>query len=161
MTGFLRAAAYLVGLGLVAFLIGRLLPKRWFDGDKFPYRDWPFEQKGNLYRKIGIHKWQSHVPDMSRLFKRMMPAKRLSTDVTSEQMERMVQETCVAEFTHLVLCPLSLPVLWLWPGPGGVIFLIMDLILGNLVFILVQRFNRPKLRQLRDRLRRKEQAGKQ
>lgn len=155
MTGFLRAAGYLIALGLVAFAVGRILPKRWFDADAFPYRDYAFEQKGNLYRKIYIHKWQSHVPDMSRVFKRAMPAKRLSTDVTSEQVELMVQETCVAEFTHLVLILLSLPVFRLWPGPGGVLLYVADLVLGNGVFILVQRFNRPKLKQLRDKLRKR------
>lgn len=155
MTRFLLAAGYLIVLGFAAFWIGRILPKGWFNPDAFPYRDWAFEQKGNLYRRIHIHRWQSHVPDMSRIFRHAMPAKRLSTDISSGQVDLMIRETCVAEFTHLALIVLSLPVFWICPGPAGIALYLLDLALGNGVFILVQRFNRPKLKQLRDKLRRR------
>ncbi len=155
MTGFLRAALYLIVTGFAAFLIGRILPKHWFHGDAFPYRDYPFEQKGNLYRKLYIQKWHTRVPDMSRLFRRWMPPKRLPANPTSAQIELMVQETCVAEFTHLALLAVGLPVLWLWPGPGGIALYAVDALLGNGIFILIQRFNRPKLMHLCERLKKR------
>ena len=153
MTGFWKCALYLAATGFLGFLLGRLLPERWFDGNAFPFRDWPFERQGNLYRKLNIHRWQSHVPDMSRLFRHWMPPKRLTPDITSAQVEVMVQETCIAEVTHITLCVTGLATIWIWPGVGGTLFYLLCGLLGNLPFIMIQRFNRPKLVQLMRKLR--------
>ena len=144
-TGPLPCLLYIAILGIVSFFLGRILPKKWFRADAFPYRDYPFEQRGNLYRKIGIHRWQSHMPDMSRVFPKLMPPKRLTGRVNAREAELMVQETCVAEFTHILLSALGLACLPLWPGWGGALVYIAYVLLGNLPFILIQRFNRPKL----------------
>ena len=110
---------------------------------------------GIFDRKLYIQKWHTRVPDMSRLFRRWMPPKRLPANPTSAQIELMVQETCVAEFTHLALLAVGLPVLWLWPGPGGIALYAVDALLGNGIFILIQRFNRPKLMHLCERLKKR------
>lgn len=154
MTGLLKCLAYLALSGFLGFLLGRALPRRWFRYRVFPYRDHPLEQRGNLYRRLYIHKWHNHVPDMSRIFRGWMPPKRLEAGVDSAAVEVMVQETCVAEFTHVALCVTGLAVLWIWPGPGGAALYVLY-VLGNLPFILIQRFNRPKLVQLMEKLRRR------
>ena len=43
--GFLRCCVYYGILAVVSFFIGRLLPKSWFHGDKFPYRCASWEAK--------------------------------------------------------------------------------------------------------------------
>ena len=63
---FLHCALYLAVTGIIAFLVGRIVPKSWFQEDRFPYRSYPVEQK--LYRALRVKKWQSKVPDMSRIF---------------------------------------------------------------------------------------------
>ena len=156
MTGFWRCAAYVALLGVVGFFAGRLAAGHRFRYDRFPWKDYPFEQGGSLYRKIGIHRWQAHMPDMSRVFRHMMPPKRLYPGITVAEVEQMVQETCVAEWTHLWLNALALPVFWLWPGWGGAIFYILYALLGNVTFILIQRFTRPKLVALAQKLARRE-----
>ena len=156
MRHLLRCALYAAALGVVAFVAGRLLPKRWFDGGAFPYRDWPFERGGNIYRKLYIQRWQNRVPDMSRLFKRLMPPMRIERIISAAQAERMVQETCVAECVHVALCVAGLYCLRLWPGRGGRLFYLVYVLLGNLPFIMIQRFNRPKLRLMAEKLRRRE-----
>ena len=155
MTGFWKCVLYLALSGSLSFLLGRFLPKRWFDGAAFPFHDWPFERQGNLYRRVYIHKWQSHLPDMSRVFRKWMPPKCLSGDVTSAQVEVMVQETCIAEVIHVILCVTGLAMIWLWPGVGGFLCYLFGALLGNLPFIMVQRFNRPKLLRLMEMLRKR------
>ncbi len=153
MTRFWKCLAYLAASGFGVFLLGRAIPKSLFRYESFPFRDYPFERQGNLYRRIGIHKWQHHVPDMSRIFSRWMPPKRLDPNVSSRQVEVMVQETCVAECAHLLLCVSGLAVLRIWPGSGGALMYLLFSLFGNLPFLLIQRFNRPKLVALMKKLR--------
>ena len=142
---FLRCALYLAATGIAAFLLGRLLPKQWFRGDAFPYRCFPREQK--LFRVLRVKEWQSRVPDMSRILPGLMPAKKLTAD-TFRDLPRMIQETCVAEFIHTLLSVTGLACLAIWPGAGGIAVTAVYILLGNLPFIIIQRYNRPRLERL-------------
>lgn len=142
---------YLIVTGIISFVLGRILPKAWFKEETIPFRLFSFEKEGKIYKKIGIHKWQNKVPDMSRIFKNIMPAKKMEKDLQNK-LPRMIQETCVAEFIHLLLCFLGLYCIRLWDGIGGYMIAILN-ILGNLPFILIQRYNRPRLLYLKRKLR--------
>ncbi len=137
--------AYATALGVLSFFLGRLLPKRWLHPDKFPFRTYAREEK--LWKALQIRKWQSKVPDMSRLFKKLMPEKKL-TRQTAQDLPLMIQETCVAELTHGLLCIAGLALLKIWPGTGGVILTVIYIVFGNLPFLLIQRYNRPRLQKL-------------
>ena len=145
MIPFLRCALYLAATGIGAFFLGRLLPKTWFRGDAFPYCCYPAEQK--LFRALHIKDWQSRVPDMSRILPALMPAKKLTAETFSD-LPRMIQETCVAEMIHVLLSLTGLGCLAIWPGIGGAIVTAVYILLGNLPFILIQRYNRPRLQRL-------------
>ena len=151
---FLRCALYLAATGVAGFLLGRILPKSWFCGDAFPYHCRPWEQK--LWRALHIKEWQSRVPDMSRLLPALMPAKKLTAETFSD-LPRMIQETCVAEMIHVLLSLTGLGCLAIWPGIGGVIVTAVYILLGNLPFILIQRYNRPRLQRLLALQRRKQE----
>ena len=69
----------------------------------------------------------------------------------------LVQETCVAEAVHTASSLLGLICLWLWPGWGGAIVLAVWVLLANLPFILIQRYNRPRLMRLAALLRKRAQ----
>ena len=36
----------------------------------------------------------------------------------------------------------------IWPGAGGVLITVIYIVLGNLPFIIIQRYNRPRLQKL-------------
>lgn len=143
--GFLRCCVYYGILAVVSFFIGRLLPKSWFHGDKFPYRCARWEAK--LFRFLRVHEWQDKVPDMSKIVPKLIPAKKLGTDFRA-QLPRMIEETCVAEFTHFVLILLGFYALRLWPGTGGAVVTAIYILFGNLPFLIIQRYNRPRLQKL-------------
>ena len=149
---FLHCALYLAVTGIIAFLVGRIVPKSWFQEDRFPYHSYPVEQK--LYRALRVKKWQSKVPDMSRIFPALMPAKKLTAD-TFANLQGMIQETCVAEMIHSLLSLTGLACLAIWPGAGGIILTLVYILLGNLPFIMIQRYNRPRLQKLLAMQRRK------
>ena len=73
----------------------------------------------------------------------------------------MIQETCVAELTHALLCLAGIAVFWIWPGPGGLILFLIDVFLGNLPFILIQRYNRPRLIRLMAAAERREERRRE
>ena len=81
----------------------------------------------------------------------MMPAKKLSVDC-AEKMPRMIQETCVAEFIHAANCIAGLYCLKLYPGTGGIIISFLYAFIFNMPYILIQRYNRPRLIALNKRL---------
>ena len=149
---FLKCACYLAGLGILSFVLGRLVPKTWFDYTRFPYRTFAFERNGKLYEALRVSRWQSRVPDMSRLFKKLMPEKKL-TQQTVQELPLMIEETCVAELTHGLLCIAGLFLLKIWPGTGGVFLTVIYIVFGNLPFLLIQRYNRPRLVRLYERKR--------
>ena len=148
---FWKCFCFLIITGVIAFFAGRLLPTKWFRADLFPYRSYKFEQDGRIYDKLHIRKWQNKVPSMSKILPFMMPAKNLSGDY-KKRLPRMLQETCVAELIHTLNCFVGLYCLKLYPGVGGIIILILYITLFNLPFIIIQRYNRPRLMRLAKRV---------
>ena len=118
---FFQCACYLAGLGVLSFVLGRLVPKTWFDYTRFPYRAYAFERDGKVYESLGIARWQSRVPDMSRLFPRLMPPKKMPPRPDAQTLLVMIRETCAAEATHALLLLAGLGVLAFWPGVWGIV----------------------------------------
>lgn len=153
--GFLSCAEHLAFSGIVFFVLGRILPKK-FRFEKFPFAPFEFENGGKIYKKIGISKWQKKVPDMSRIFRKIMPAKKIEKRPEAEEILVMIQETCMAEFVHFMLIISGTVCLGLWPGIGGRVCFYLNTF-GNMVFIVIQRYNRPRLVSV---LKRKKTAKK-
>lgn len=143
---------YLAVIGMAGFILGRLIPKRWMQWDKRPFKLWSFEDEGKIYNCLKIRKWQNKIPDMSKIFKRIMPEKKMPEQLSEESVALMLRETCVAELIHLLLGLGGLYCIFLWPGLGGWLIALAYL-LGNLPFVFVQRFNRPKFHRLLLRIR--------
>ena len=139
---------YLALLGLLCFPIGRLLAKIRFRADRFPFRSFPFEREGKLYEKIGIRTWQNKVPDISRLAPGIVPRKEIPRRPDAGQIRQMINETCIAELTHVLLCLAGIVLFRIWPGIGGAVLFAADVLLGNLPFLLIQRYTRPRLLKL-------------
>ena len=148
MMGYLHCIIYLAMISMLVFITGRLLPGEWFDPQRFPYRCLDIETE-RLYRRLGVPKWQKKLPDMSRLCRRLMPPKRLTPESSLPQ---MIRETCIAEWAHNCLLVLGFGCIRLLPGKGGVVLSVLYAI-GNVPFILVQRYNRPRLVQLFHKVR--------
>ena len=151
----LIGCGYFIVIGIALFAVGRLLPKRWFDHTLFPYRAYAFERDGKLYEAIAIGKWQARVPDMSRILPNVMPQKRM-TATDADTLLIMIRETCVAELTHVILSVLGLGVLYIMPGVGGAALYGAYFLLGNLPYIHIQRYNRPRLVRIYEKRRKKE-----
>ncbi len=156
---YLRFGATVVGIGLLAHFVGEALPRRWFPYDRRPYLPWKWEQQGRFYdRALRISRWKDLTLDKSRAVKSSV-TKSMETDATPAHLESLLAETCVAEAVHWALLILS-PVMFFTMDlplsiPGFILYAV-----GNLVSLVIQRYNRPRLVALL-RLERKREERKQ
>ena len=141
---------YLVFISIVAFPIGRMIPKHWIKYDCFPFAAFEWEDDGRIYHKIGIRKWMNRVPDMSRIMKKHMKRKELPRGFGGDDLRYLLDETCIAELIHSLLCVAGLHCIDFWPEVGGIIFAVLYFI-GNMLFIFIQRYNRPRLVRVYER----------
>lgn len=132
---------YLACIGLMSFLLGRLISRHKFDHTLGIFAVGQIEKA--FYDRIGIKHWQNKLPDMSRILPWAMPAKSMDNNCRSN-IGVMINETCVAGLTHALLCVFGFGCAFIWQGVGGILASVAYCI-GNIPFIMIQRYNRPRL----------------
>lgn len=142
---FLKTIHYILCVSIAVFILGRVFPRKWIFEDRFPFKSFEFEKGGRIYNKIGIMKWKTKLPDASviitKIIPKFMPRKRIDQD---DQIPILIKETCVAEATHVLVSFLGFGCVFIWDGIGGWAVSVAFL-LFNIPFIIIQRFNRPRL----------------
>ena len=145
----LKCILFLASISIIGFISGRMLASFRFNASAFPFRLFEFERSGKLYDNLHIKKWQNRLPDMSRIFVRLMPAKYLS-ECTDSKLSAMINETCIAELTHIILALAGFLCIVICRGAFSVICSVLYFI-GNIPFIIIQRYNRPRLIRLQQK----------
>jgi len=144
---FIYCILYLILSGLTIFFLGRAIPRKWIKEDKFPFRLFKFEKNGLIYEKLRIKVWKTKLPDasviISKIVPNFMPTKRIEKN-NKEKVKILIKETCVAESNHFLSAISGLLCIKIWKGIGGWIISLIYFI-WNIPFILIQRYNRPRL----------------
>ena len=151
----LMSIVYAAVIGILAHYVGESLPRSLFSEYKFPYRSYKWEKDGKAYNRLHIKKWKTRLPDMSRVMRDMLP-KQVTFDATSGSIDALIKETCVAECIHYWLCVFSVGIYLICKNYVGVI-LALVFVACNIPFIMIQRYNRPHLITLRDKLLKREE----
>ena len=134
-------------VGILSHIIGESLPRKRFHYDAWPYKPYAWEEDGMFYNRVlRIRKWRKYLPDKSKAVKSMY-RKSLGTRFSESHVERLIQESCVAEFVHLMLI-LSSPFIAAFMDGRAALFCGIAFAVGNVPFVLIQRYNRPKLIKL-------------
>lgn len=152
---FLRFASIVGTVGIPSFFLGEKLPRSMFEPDRFPFRSFEWENEGRIYEKIGIQQWKTHIPDMSKYIRRTF-AKQGNLMRDPQHLRKLVKETCSAEFVHWMLILLS-PVFAILMDEFGLLCTIIY-ILGNLLFVIIQRYNRPRILKIIQRIEKRKCA---
>ena len=155
----LRFVATVAVVGIFAHVFGEALPRQRFRWDRFPWRSFSWEQDGRIYSKLTIERWKDRLPDKSKVVKSTV-RKAVGADRSAEHLLQLITETCVAEFTHWTLI-LASPLILCFDRPWTVWMMLVSMLLFNLPFVLIQRYNRPQLVKLASRLRAREERLKQ
>ncbi len=123
------------------------LPPEHFASDNWLTRPRAFEHGGRWYqRRLRIRSWKDRVPEKGDLFRGGF-SKRHLVDRSGPHLERFVRETRRAEMVHwsnLAAGPLFL--IWCPPLLGGC--MIVFGVVAHLPFIMIQRYNRERLRSI-------------
>ena len=143
---FFLAFCYLGFISLYAFFLGRGFAHLEFNPDVFPFKTAKFEKDGKIYEKFGIKHWKDKVPDMSKLFYKIVPPKKVQLNKI-EELPKLINETCIAELVHISLSFMGFGCIGIWRSWGGLIMSILYFI-GNIPFVMIQRYNRPRLQKL-------------
>ncbi len=149
---FFRMASIVGILGIPAYFIGESLPRSMYDPKRFPYKAWPWEKDGRIYERLGVKWRKAHAIDMSRFMKRSFPKQNTVTR-DPVRLRRLVQEMCNAELVHWVLALLSPVFALLIEGWYGIVIAIAYA-LFNLSDVMIQRYNRPRIMMILERLER-------
>ena len=130
---------------LFCAIIIRILPKKWFNYNNKIYN--VGEKERQFLLKIGIKKWKDKIPELGQTvnFKK----NKLIDANNPSYLEKFLTETCYAECLHIscVVCAL----IGMFFVPGGNFWNIAFPIafvysVYNIPSILIQRYNRPRLK---------------
>ncbi len=115
-----------------------------FSGEGVLCRLRRFERHGSVYRRLRVHRWKDALPEAGSFFSGGF-SKRTLQHRDPEYLRRFLSETCRAELSHWIAVVIGLN-FFIWnPWYVGLIMLVYGLA-TNLPFILVQRYNRLRLR---------------
>lgn len=137
--GWLLSAAITFGTICYHFAmrlaVGSLVPNRFHHSASW-FQPRPWEHR--LYQKLNVKAWKKHVPTYNpRLF-----------SLEENTMEQIVSNMCQAEVVHevIVLCSF-VPLLFSLAFNDFFVFLITSILSAvlDLVFVCLQRYNRPRL----------------
>lgn len=138
--------------GLVGFISAHI-PKRLINPQRKIYQTRKWEKEGSVYQRwFHIKDWKPLIFDAGRIFQKDFHKDHV--DVNDPQhLERWIMETCRAEWCHWVTFIFIFPLFSFNPPGLMYIWILYDALL-NLVPIIVQRYNRPRLMRLLKRLTR-------
>lgn len=143
-------------LVVVRAWIDVLIPQRFLrpEGWWFRIRDW--ERDGEWYRdQLRIDRWKDKLPSLRTATR--FSKKRL-TEASRRYFNLFITETCRAESNHLRAIG-SVLVMRLWTPVDLWLVCLVIAVVGNVPFIMIQRYNRPRLIRALERLERRELAA--
>lgn len=149
---FLRMASIVGMIGIVAWFVGEAVPRSIYHPERFPFKPFAWEQNGRVYEALGVKWRKNHAIDMSRFMPRAFPKQNTLTRDPA-RLRRLLQEMCNAEAVHWVLALLSPVFAWLIDGWYGVAIAV-GYALSNLSDVMIQRYNRPRIMMILERLER-------
>lgn len=135
-----------IGSGYIA----HRLPAAWFTRDRWLFRLRRWEADGAVYQRLfAVRRWKDRLPEAGAMFRGGV-SKRLTGNRDAAALARLVGETRRAELTHWLPLPLS-ATFFLWNPLAIALWMPLFALLANAPFIIVQRYNRPRLERAAER----------
>ncbi len=139
----LYCVVYLAFIGIISNFIGDTFKRESFKYKRFPFAPFVFEQNGKFYERFKIKKWKDILPDMSKV-RPSMVKKKITHYRELSQFDSLAKEACVAETVHFLLIVFAFPCFVLGGAVWGSICFFVWAI-GNIPFIMIQRYNRARI----------------
>jgi glycosyl-4,4'-diaponeurosporenoate acyltransferase len=127
-------------------------PDSWIDFRRPWYQSWPWEEEGHVYQRVfAIRSWKDRIPSGGRLYKEGFSMDRIK-GWDENTIQRWITESCRAELCHwMAILPSAVFFLW---NPWHIgIFMVVYALAFNAIPIIIQRYNRPRLLRVLERIR--------
>jgi glycosyl-4,4'-diaponeurosporenoate acyltransferase len=123
------------------------VPSRVYYYKKWLFRERGWENGGRIYEYyFGVKKWKSKLPDISDFMKWRFNKKHLA-EASSDYLSVFLTESCKSEFTHWMIIASTL-FFNFWNDIATSAFMVIIACLLNMPYIIIQRYNRPRLIKL-------------
>lgn len=143
-------------LVVVRAWVDMIIPERYLQPDRWWFRTRDWERDGEIYREqLRIDRWKDKLPSLRTAAR--FSKKRL-TEASRRYLNRFVLETCRAESNHLRAIG-SVVVMRFWTPVDLWMVCLLIAVAGNVPFIMIQRYNRPRLLRALERMERRELAA--
>ncbi len=138
-------AWYCIHMGVSSFF--RKVPDKYYAKKKKWYRPFSWEDEGRIWQEVfRVKEWKDLVPEASSFVEAAYSKKSLK-NTKPETIKKFIIETKRGEDVHWAsMLPAPLFFLFNPPWAGGLI--IVYALLSNVPFIIIQRYNRPRLERL-------------
>ena len=130
-------------LDFLAAGLVRLIPKKKINIHSKIFRCFPFEKK--LYEKLGVRWFKDKIPELGGALKGFSKSEISGDDVN--YFEEFIKETILGELTHVLCILFGIAIFFIFPL-HILNFALPTFLLNtyfNILPIIVQRYNRPKL----------------
>lgn len=129
---------------LTMTIVCEKMPSDLYSYKKWLFRERKWEDKGRIYERLfRVKSWKSKLPDISDFMKWRFNKKHLA-ESGSDYLSIFLTESCKSEFTHWMII-LSTLLFRLWSDFTSTFFFLLLASVLNLPYIIIQRYNRPRL----------------
>ncbi|EHJ07872.1 glycosyl-4,4'-diaponeurosporenoate acyltransferase CrtO family protein [Staphylococcus simiae] len=137
---------YWSSVQLIIAHVGTYIPRQFFVKHHYWFNNFKFEQRGKFWQsRFKVHLWKKLIPEGQKFNSNIYNKKHL-TAYDSNTVETMIVETERAELIHwLSILPV---VIFVYTPNYLKIINVLYVLIVNLPIIIVQRYNRPRLRRI-------------
>lgn len=145
----LNIIIFLVLSTVITYLTEKL-PDRIYNYNMWVFKEREWEKKGSFYKRIlKVRIWKAFLPELSEYVKGVFPKKHIKQR-NREYLSKYIMESCKSEFTHWSIIASSL-LFQLWSDWWVSFGVFITAIVLNLPYIIIQRYNRPRVVQVMER----------
>lgn len=131
-------------LSMLNTAVSLILPENLFLYIKWLFKERKWEHGGTVYQKLfNIKKWKDRLPELSDIIKKNFSKKKLYS-FNIEYLKKYIIESCRSELCHWMIV-VSVIVFSSWFNDDMINFIFILAIILNVPYIMIQRFNRPRI----------------
>ncbi len=145
-TIFLDIFAWIVIHLSIGYLSARI-PIDTFDPDHWLFLTYPWEKGGRIYDTLfHVRSWKKFIPGLGRITSNKFSMQKLaSSDL--DYLKTWLKESCRAEWCHWVMIIPGF-FFFLWNSVEVGCWMVAYAVANNLIPIILQRYNRPRVRRM-------------
>jgi glycosyl-4,4'-diaponeurosporenoate acyltransferase len=129
------------------------VPISYFNPQSPLYLTKPWERGGEIYDKLfHVRSWKKLIPSGAKVYAGAFEIKNLPS-FNFDYVDRWLKESCRAEFCHWIMILPGI-LFFFWNSIEGAWWMMAYAVANNMVPIIMQRYNRPRVRRLLNQIQR-------